>query len=387
MIVGLLTFGFASLAGGFAGTGGWLIAARAIQGAGAAIIFPSSLAMVTIAFPENQRGVALGVYGAIGTVFLALGPLVGGFLTDFASWRWIFWINPPVVVLVAIVVFATWVEPARSDASKHLDRTGLFLLVGGLCMVIFALMEGPGWGWTDPTILALATVGLALSAAFVFVERSKPKPLIEVGLFSNPTFAGCNLVIFSAQFTKMAVFVFGALYLQDILLMTPLMAGIALLPTVVPQPFTAPLAGRVADRYGARWPSLAGLALMLVGLAGVAVAISWKSYALMFPGLLLWGFSMCFMFVPPQRAVMNAVPSAKQGQAGGIAMSSQLLGATVGMTVCSTIFSMTNDFQIVFLANAALTFAMLVIAWLTIEWRGWRGSGIGGSRQGNPDLG
>jgi MFS family permease len=194
-----------------------------------------------------------------------------------------------------------------------------------------------------------------------------PAPIFDVNLFASPGFTACNLVIFSAQFTKMAVFIFGAMYLQDILSMTPFMAGLALLPTVAPQPFTAPLAGYTADRFGAREASLGGLILMLAGLAWIGVAISWNSYALLFPGLLFWGLSMAFVFVPPQRAVMNAVAPIKRGEAGGIAMSAQLLGATVGMAVCSTLFSMTNDFQVVFLVNAAFTLIVLAIAWLALE--------------------
>ncbi len=367
MNAGLLIFGLASLACGFADGGAWLIVARAVQGAGAAIIFPASLAMLTIAFPEEQRGLAIGIAGAIGTVFLALGPLVGGFLTDVASWRWIFWVNPPVVFLVGLIVTAAWIEPARDQTPERIDKAGLFLLVGALSMLIFAIMEGPQWGWTDPVILLLLADGAVLLFVFVVIELRLRTPLMEVDLFSNPTFTACNLVIFAAQFTKMAVFIFGALYLQNVLKMTPLMAGLALLPTVVPQPFTAPLAGRAADRYGARWPSLGGLVFMFAGLAWIGVAVSWQSYGALFPGLLFWGLSMAFLFVPPQRAVMNAVPPFKRGQAGGIAMSSQLLGATVGMAVSSTIFSMTNDFQVVFLASAALTLIVLVIAWSTIE--------------------
>lgn len=201
---GLALFGLSSLACGFADSGVWLIAARGFQGVGAAVIFPSSLAMVTMAFPENQRGLALGIYGAIGTVFLALGPFVGGLLTDVASWRWIFWINPPVVLAVALIVLAAWIEPPRAGARQRVDRTGLVLLVAGLSMVVFATMEGPEASWGDPIILTLLLTGLALLAGFVFVELGKPAPLIEVDLFANATFAGCNLVIFAAQFTKMA---------------------------------------------------------------------------------------------------------------------------------------------------------------------------------------
>lgn len=366
-IGGLLIFGAASLACGFADHGAWLIAARGVQGVSAAIIFPASLAMVMIAFPEGQRGMALGIYGAIGTVFLALGPAVGGFLTHYASWRWIFWINPPIVLAVALIVLAAWTDAPRGMTTERLDKTGLALLVSGLTMVVFAVMQGPDWGWTDPTILLPLVVGSALLAAFIVVERRVPKPLLEIGLFANRSFAGCNLVLFAAQYSKMAVFVFGAFYLQDVLKMSPQMAGLALLPTVAPQPFTAPLAGYMVDRYGDRRPALGGIVFLGVGMLWIGVAATGGGYAWLFPGLLLWGLSMAFLFVPPQRAVMGAVPREKQGEAGGIAMSSQLLGAAVGMAVCSTLFSMTGDFRVVFFANAGFSFIVLVIAWLTID--------------------
>lgn len=367
MTVGLLIFGLASLACGFAGSGAWLIAARGVQGLGAAIIFPSSLAMVTTAFPAGQRGFALGMYGAIGTVFLALGPPVGGLITDLGSWRWIFWINPPIVVVVALIVLAAWRDPPLPAESERLDKVGSILLIGGLAMVVFAVMEGPDRGWAEPSILSLLLLGAVLLLAFVLVERRVPAPLIEVGLFANRTFTACNLVIFLAQYGKMAVFVFGAMYLQDGLGLSPLMAGVALLPTVAPQVFTAPLAGRAADRFGARWPSLGGLLATAAGLAMVALALSWQSYALMAPGLLLWGLAQAFLFVPPQRAVMGSVPPHKQGQAGGIAMSSQLLGATVGMAVCSMLYSVTDDFQVVFLATSLVASVVFVVGLIAIE--------------------
>jgi EmrB/QacA subfamily drug resistance transporter len=367
MILGLLIFGLASVFCGLAETGVWLILARGVQGVGAAIIFPASLAMVTIAFPPERRGFALGIYGAVGTVFLALGPMVGGLLTDFASWRWIFWINPPIVAAIAAIVFATWTEPARTSPRERLDKPGFGLLAAGLCMVIFATMEGPDWGWDHPTILALMVIGLVMLAAFVAVERRVADPLIDVALFANRTFAACNLVIFLAQYAKMAMFVFGAMYLQDILKMSPLLAGLALLPTVALQVIMAPLAGKAVDAFGARGPILGGLALMTAGFAVTTFGLTQESYFVMFPGLLAWGIAPAFLFVPPQHAVMGAVPPPKRGEAGGIAMASQLVGATVGMAVCSTIFSMTGAYGAVFLASTGITLVVLVIAFIAIE--------------------
>jgi EmrB/QacA subfamily drug resistance transporter len=367
MVLGLAVFGLASLACGFATGGTWLIAARGVQGIGAAIIFPMSLAMVTMTFPEQQRGFALGIYGSVGTTFLALGPMVGGLLTEVASWRWIFWLNPPITLAIAAIVLSAWREAPRTGAAERLDKWGFVLLVGGLSLVVFAVMEGPDRGWTGPLILLPFVAGTLCLLAFSVVERRISQPLIEVGLFADRSFTACALVIFTAQYSKMAMFVFGALYLQHVLEMTPLMAGLALLPTVALQVFLAPVAGRAADRFGARRPVLAGLIAMTGGLAVVGLAMTWETYWLMFPGLLAWGLSPAFLFIPPQRAIMGAVPPAKHGQAGGIAMSAQLVGATVGMAVCSTLFSMTGSFQVVFLATAVFTGLVLAIGAFAIE--------------------
>ncbi len=366
-ILGVVIFGVASLAAGFAQNGSWLITARAIQGIGAAVIFPSSIAMVTIAFPKEQRGLALGIYGAIGTVFLALGPLIGGFVTDVFSWRWIFWINPPIAAGIALMVAAAWVNPPREQATARFDYLGLMLLVSGLSLFVIALMQGPEWGWSDPAILALLIAGLALLATFAVVERRIATPLIDVDLFDSATFSACNIVVFAAQFSKIAVIVFGAIYLQNALNMRPLEAGLALVAAVGPAPFTAALSGRLADRVGSRIPTLAGLTAAGLALLWVGFAVVWDNYWLLLPALLIWGGASPFLFMPPQRAIMNAVPASKQGQAGGIAMTSQLLGGTIGMAVCGTLFVMTKDFRVVFLATAVLMLTVLLIGWLAIE--------------------
>ncbi len=276
MAIGLAVFGLASIAWGLALGGSGLILARAAQGIGAAIIFPTSLAMVAMSFPEDQRGLALGIYGSIGTTFLALGPMTGGLITEYLSWRWIFFINPPIVLAIIVIVRAFWRDADRAGAAPParagFDLRGLALLVAGLGLSIAAVMEGPEHGWEHPAILFALALGLVLLVAFVRVEARTPDPLIEVDFFRNPTFAGCNLVIFNAQFGKMALFVFGALFLQDALGFSPLQAGLALLPAVAPQIAIAPIAGRVADRYGARWPSILAVLATAAGFALCAMA-------------------------------------------------------------------------------------------------------------------
>ena len=369
-LAGLALFGLSSFACGLAQSGGWLITARAIQGGGAAVIFPLSMAMVTIAFPAAQRGVALGIYGAIGSTFLALGPLVGGFFTELISWRWIFWINPAIAVAIALIVLTTWRDPPRKGAQRaRIDFPGLISLVGSLSMLVFAVMQGPVWGWGHPAILALLGGGGALLMVFIRVEARRRMPLIEVALFRGASFRVCNLVVFAAQVSKIAAIVFGALYLQDEVKMSPLTAGLALLPAVGPWPFMSTPSGRLADRYGARPVVLWGLALTGAAFLWLSLAARADDYLLLTPGLLLWGVGAIILFAPARSAVMNACPAEKHGQVGGILITAQILGGTIGMAVCGTLYATTHSFAAVFLATAGFVLAVFVLGWRAIERR------------------
>lgn len=369
MLGGAAVFGLASLVSGLAGDGAVLIAARAVQGLGAAAIFPATIAMVAIVFPQDQRGMAIGVLAAIGTTFLAIGPLVGGFLTEIISWRWIFWINIPIVTLIVLIVVTAWVEPARHDPRPAFDTSGLATLVIGLSLLIFAVMQGPSWGWTTGLIVAFLVGGLAALALFVRIERRRDAPLIEVGLFRYASFSACTLVLFAGQFAKIAVVVFGALYLQDDMGMSPLTAGLALLASVAAFPFLSAPVGRLADKYGARRPVLGGLAVATLAMAWIGLAAGWERYAVLFPGLLLWGVGLSFCYAPTLRAMANTVPADKQGQISGIGVSARLLGGTVGMAVCSTLHAMSGSFQVVFLATGGLMLAVLLFGLSAIERR------------------
>ena len=323
--------------------------------------------MVTILFEDRQRGMALGIYGAIGTAFLSLGPLAGGFFTDVLSWRWIFWINPPIVVVIALVIAVVWHDPPRDGPRESIDLRGLVTLVFGLGAMVFGIMQGPDWGWSSPAIWLSLGFGVAMLVAFAVIESRIEAPLIEVDLFRNAGFTACNLVIFVAQFSKMAMFVFGALYLQHVLGMNPLMAGTALLASVVPTMLTAAQVGRLADRYSARGLTLIGLIASGAAMLWMALVSGWESYLALLPAMIVWGTAQNLLFLPTLRAVMGAVPMEKQGQAGGISMSSQLIGGTIGMTVCGTVFAVTGDYGLVFLITGALTLAVLGYSAYAIE--------------------
>jgi EmrB/QacA subfamily drug resistance transporter len=366
-VIGLAIFALASLACGFANSGEWLIAMRAVQGIGAAVIFPGSLAMMTRAFPEKQRGLAMGIYGSIGTLLLSLGPLAGGFFSEFLTWRWIFWINPPIVAVVALLVLTAWQDPPREESFFKFDIPGLIALVVGLSLAVFAVMEGPDWGWLHPAIWLLLAAGIVALSAFVLIEQHLLQPLIDVRLFRNGAFTTYNLVIFSAQFSKVAVFVFVAIYLQNDLGFRPLTAGFVILVATIPTVLTAFPTGLILDRVGSRTlivgASAAGaLAMTLVGLATL-----WNSFLLLLPALVVWGICISLWFVPSLRDVMNTVPPDKKGEAGGISMTAQLLGGTVGMTISGALFAITSVYWPIYVLIAVILVGLSLLGRKYIE--------------------
>ncbi len=366
LTTGLLVFGAASTVAGFAPDGLTLLIARGIQGIGAAAIFPLSLTLIALSFDGAERGKALGIYGAIGTCFLAAGPLVGGALTSGLSWRWIFWINPIVVIYVALVVWRVWRDPPR-QMKERFDLTGMVFLTFGLSLLVYGVMQGPDVGWRQSNVLAALVVGVLALVVFVFFESRRRDPLVAVALFRDPTFTASNLIVGVAQYAKIATFVFGSMFLQTGEGWGPFLAGLALLPAVVPTTLFAPVAGKLSDERGTRWPALVGLILITVGLSLIAMGMMIKATTAIFFGFALFGAAVSLMFVPSQRAVTMLVPPHMQGQAGGIVLSSQLIGGTFGMAMCSTILAVTSSYAAVFWLAAFVSLMVLTYSYFAID--------------------
>ncbi|MES0881268.1 MFS transporter [Roseibium sp. SCP14] len=356
-LTGLVIFGFSSIACGFSPSGGFLIAARATQGVGAAIIFPLYVAMVGMTFAKEERGFAIAVGGSVGTTFLALGPLVGGLLTDLVSWRWIFWINPIVTVGIGLIVSLTFRDVARPPG-RRIDWIGLVLIASGMFAVVFGLMEADNWGWDNPGIWAFLISGCVLLVLFCRIETGLQSPLIEVQLFSSRVFTCSNLTIFMAQYAKVMLFVFVALYAQGQLGLSPLEAGAMVMLAPILQPFAALTCGRLTRKYPYR-------NLALFGISGTGMCLAWlclvapeNSLVLFAIGLPLSGIAFPFLMVPSRAAIMDALPEHKHGQGGGIAMTFQMIGGTIGLSLSSAALPL-GGFQLVFGLAAAL-FALLL---------------------------
>ncbi len=362
-MLGLAIFAVTSLAAGFAQNEAWIVTARALQGVGAAIILPGSMAMMMMVFPPAERGVAIGIYGSIGSCFMASGPLLGGLFTEFLTWRWIFWVNPLIVLVIAIVVLVVWRDPPRTPQTERFDSAGFVTLAAGLGMLVMGLMQGPEWGWGSPAILILIVAGAVSLIAFVVIELRHRAPLIEVDLFANRTLATANLLIFTGQFSKTSIYILGALYLQHVLNMGALEAGVAILWAAAPVIIMAVTVGKLTDKWGERRPALFGLVINIAAFVWIVFLADGSSFWWLMPGFLVMGIAVSFFFVPPMRAVANALPDEKQGQAGGIMLTGQLLGGTMGMTVLGIVLVMTGDFQIVFATTVGLNIVVAVLAW------------------------
>ena len=330
-LIGVVIFALASATIGFAPTEGWLVASRALQGIGAALMMPGTLSIISNAFPPEERGRAIGIWAGVSAIALAVGPLVGGWLTEEVSWRAIFFLNLPVAVGAVVVTLFAAEESRDETVGRTVDIPGIAALTTALTALVFALVEGNAWGWSSPGIIALLAVSVAATVAFVAIERRAAAPVVDFDALRSKQFLGANVVAFMVSFGMLAMFFFLALYMQNILGYSPLEAGIRFLPSTVVIIFVAPVAGRLADRIGPR-------SLMVAGMVIVAVSLLWQSrievdtsYAFLAPAFVLMGLGMGMVMSPMSMAAMNAVDRSKAGVASGTLSMFRMVGGTFGV--------------------------------------------------------
>jgi EmrB/QacA subfamily drug resistance transporter len=346
-LFGVVVFAASSATAGLASDTSHLVISRVVQGVGAALMMPATLSIVTDAFPPEERGKAMGTWAGVSALALAIGPVLGGFLTEHVSWRAIFYLNIPVAIgAVAASLFAVR-ESRDTTAGREVDFLGVAVLTTGLTALVLALVEGNSWGWGSPEIvglLGLATLGLL---AFVAVELQVRAPMVEFRFFSDRNFLGAVVVALIVSFAMLGVFFFLALYMQNILGYTPLEAGVKFLPSTLMIVVVAPIAGRLADRFGPRWLIAAGLVIVtasLLSFSGIEVD---SSYGALLPGFVLLGVGIAMTMSPMTTAAMNAVSVDKAGIASGVLSMFRMVGGTLGVAVTGAIFqaSVGPDFQ------------------------------------------
>jgi len=338
-LAGVVLFAASSAAIGLAPSDSLLIAGRAIQGIGAAFMMPGTLSIISNTFPPSERGRAIGTWAGVSALALALGPVVGGALTQYVSWRAIFFINVPVAVgAVAVTLFAT--HESRDDTiDRTVDVPGIATLSVGLTSLILALVESNAWGWGSTKVVGLLAIAAVALISFIYVEvKYSSAPMVQFEFFKSRTFFGANVIAFIISFAMLAMFFLTALYIQNILGYSPLQAGVRFLPTTLMIVLIAPIAGRLADKIGSRPPMTVGLALVAVALyLQTKITVS-SGYTDLLPAFVLMGIGMALTMAPMSTAAMNAVPAAKAGVASGILSMNRMVGGTFGVALLGTIF-------------------------------------------------
>jgi EmrB/QacA subfamily drug resistance transporter len=337
-LTGVIIFALSSATAGLAADQLDLVISRIVQGAGAALMMPGTLSIITNAFPAHERGKAMGTWAGVSALALAVGPVLGGFLAEHVSWRAIFYLNIPVAIgAVTATVFAVR-ESRDTSVGKDVDFAGVAALTAGLTALVLALVEGNSWGWGSTEVVGLLAGSVLALGAFVAIERRVKAPMVQFDLLSDRNFLGAVVVALVITFAMMGVFFFLALYMQNILHYTPLEAGVRFLPSTLMIVTIAPISGRLADHFGPRWLIVAGLVLVsasLVVFTGLAVH---SSYTELLPGFMLLGVGIALTMSPMTTAAMNAVPVQKAGIASGVLSMFRMVGGSLGIAITGAIF-------------------------------------------------
>jgi EmrB/QacA subfamily drug resistance transporter len=342
-LFGVVVFALSSATAGFAPNDLSLVVSRAVQGIGAAFMMPATLSIITNAFPAHERGKAIGTWAGVSALALALGPVVGGFLTEQVSWRAIFFLNLPVAALAVVVSLAAARESRDPTVPRTVDFAGVGTLTLGIGALVLALVEGNDWGWASTRILGLLVLSAVGVAAFVATERRVRFPMVEFDFFRTRQFLGTNGIAFVVSFAMLAMFFFMALYMQNILSYSPLQAGIRFLPSTLVIIVAAPIAGRLTDRIGARIPIAVGLSLVAVSLYFQSRITINSTYSDLLPLFALMGLGIGLTMSPMSTAAMNAVQEAKAGVASGILSMSRMVGGTFGVAAVGALFQHLSD--------------------------------------------
>ena len=368
---GMALFTAASLIGGFAESPGLLIAMRAVQGIGAALVTPAALSIITTSFEDPlQRNRALGVWGAVGASALAAGLILGAIITDTIGWRWILWVNVPVGVL-ALLLTPTVLPKGRRDAAEALDLPGAAFAVAGLVAVVYGVGRAEEGGFDSALTLALIAGGLALLGAFLLVERIVRSPLAPPALLANRSVAAANLVSLAANGAFAGAFVLLSLHLQLVLGLGALATGLALVPMAFSVAVGAgSLSSRLVSRFGARAVISGGMVTAAAGLAGLGLALGEAHpWALVLPGSIAAGLGYGIAFPAWTIVGVERVPPARQGVASGLLVTTQEVGAAVGfalmIAIASTETALADGYRLAILSAAVIAAGGALVSALT----------------------
>ncbi|HUB42698.1 MAG TPA: MFS transporter [Streptosporangiaceae bacterium] len=337
-VLGLLTFTAGSAVAALASGAGMLIAARLVQGAGAAMLVPLTLTLISDAFPVDKRGAAIGIWGGITGLGVATGPIVGGAIVQGLSWQWIFWLNVPVGLAVAAL---SRLRLAESHGPRpHLDLTGMAMAAAGLFGLTWAPVRAPSVGWGSPQVIGSLAAGAALMSAFLAWERRARYPMLPLAYFRRRGFATANAVVFFQFISVIGSLFFITQLLQLGMHYSPIQAGLRILVWMAMPMLVAPIAGALADRFGNRPFMVTGLAMQATGLGWLAIAAGpATSYGTLVTPLITAGVGVALCFPTVANQVTGSVPAADIGVAAGTNNALNALGGVFGIAIMAAIFA------------------------------------------------
>jgi EmrB/QacA subfamily drug resistance transporter len=344
-LLGLAIFTLSSLACGLATSGEMLIGARTVQGAGAALMMPATLSIISATFPPHQRGMAIGIWAGVSAMALAIGPLIGGLVTEHIDWSWIFFLNVPIGIVGLIVGRLVIGESRDTSHDQRLDFPGLIASGVGLFALTFALIEANAYGWTDPVIIGLFVLSAVSIAGFVLLERHQRSPMLDLSLFRNPTFAGANVVAMLVTLAMFGVFFFMSIYMQNVLGYSATKTGAAFLPMTILIILIAPIAGKSSDRIGSRALMTSGMLCLAASLAIFSRLGLDSTFWDFFPGLVVGGFGMALVMTPMTAAALGSVPVEKSGVGSGVLNTFRQVGGALGIAVMGAIVASHVDLE------------------------------------------
>jgi EmrB/QacA subfamily drug resistance transporter len=336
-VVGLVIFTLSSLGCGLAGSATVLIAARVVQGVGAALMNPSTLSIITVTFPPKQRGTAIGIWAGVSALALAIGPLAGGLITEHVNWNWIFFINVPIGALAVLAAFAFIEESRDTSLEQRPDLAGQFTSALGLFALSYGLIEANTYGWTSGRILAAFALAAVSLVSFVLLELHQRLPMLDLSLFRNRGFAGANTVMLLVGLAMFGVFFYVSLYVQQVLGYSPVQAGASFLPWTLLIILLAPQAGRLSDRFGPRPFVTAGLLVVAGSLFIFSRLGVHETFWNLLPAMILGGIGMSGAMAPTTAAAMASVRPEKAGVGSAVLNSMRQVGGSLGIAIMGAI--------------------------------------------------
>ena len=337
-LAGIVVFTLGSIGAGLSQSINELVLFRGLQGAGAAFLMPGSLSIITNTFQGPERGRALGLWAGISGMALGMGPVLGGLLVEKAGWEWIFFLNVP-VALIAIPVTLYAVNESRDEnATRRIDWLGIVTLSVGLGSLVLALVQANDYGWTSTRTLGelvLAAVGLV---AFGLLQWRQSEPMLDLNFFRDRNFNAGNVTAFLVSFSMFATFFFITLYMQSAMGLSALETGVRFLPMTLLIIVTAPIAGRLSDKYGSRWLLTIGMTLVAMSLFLESRITDTSGYLTLLPAFLVGGVGMGMTMSPMTALVMGSVDRAKAGAASGVLSMTRMIGGVFGVAALTALF-------------------------------------------------